>query len=262
MTRNCGIEGERSMTDLNGKVALVTGGASGIGRASALAFAQAGAAVAIADLDPANGDAVVREIEAAGGRAIFIATDATEEAQVARMVERTVAELGGLDIAFNNVGRGEVGATIVSTTAEKWDWILATSLKATWLSMKYQIPVMQAAGGGCIVNMASTAGISPQISGSPAYSAAKAGVVQLTRFAAKAHAPDNIRVNSVAPGLTSTPTVEAWFTEEMKHAVTSRDQFTDRLTTPEEVAATVLFLASPGASMITGVNIPVCGGLP
>lgn len=250
------------MTDLMGKVALVTGGASGIGRASALALAKAGAAVAVADLSPENGEAVVNEIAAAGGRAIFIETDATDEAQVERMVQRTVAELGGLDIAFNNVGRGEVGQTIVTTTSEKWDWILATSLKATWLSMKYEIPVMQAAGGGVIVNMASTAGISPQISGSPAYSAAKAGVVQLTRFAAKAHAPDNIRVNSVAPGLTSTPTVEAWFTEEMKHEVTSKDQFVDRLTQPEEVAATVVFLASPGASMITGVNIPVCGGLP
>lgn len=250
------------MTDLAGKAALVTGGASGIGRASAHALARAGAAVAIADLDPANGARVVEEIEQAGGRAIFIATDATDEAQVARMVERTVAELGGLDIAFNNVGRGEVGATILSTTEESWDRILATTLKSTWLSMKYEIPVMQAAGGGAIVNMASSAGISPQITGSPAYSAAKAGVVQLTRFAAKAHATDNIRVNSVAPGLTATPMVEAWFTEEMKREVYTRDQFTPRLTQPEEVAAAVLFLASPGAAMVTGVTVPVCGGLP
>lgn len=244
-----------------GKVALVTGGASGIGRASALAFAAEGAAVAIADVNEEGGAAVVGEIKRAGGRARFYRTDATREDDVAALIAGVVKDLGGLHLALNNVGRGELGKTIVTTTSEKWDWIMDVSLKSTWLAMKYEIPAMAAGAGGAIVNMSSIAGVTPLCTASPAYAAAKAGVIHLTRYAAKAHAADNIRINSVAPGLTLTPTVEAWFTPQ-DQAAQVQGQFIQRCAEPEEVAAAIIYLCSTGASMVTGTNLSVSGGTP
>jgi NAD(P)-dependent dehydrogenase (short-subunit alcohol dehydrogenase family) len=249
-----------SAQSLAGKVALVTGGASGIGRASSLAFARAGAAVAIADLDEAGAHAVLRDIASGGGRGLVVRADATREEEVAALVDRVVLELGGLDLALNNVGRGETGKSILTTTADRWDWILNVSLKSTWLAMKYEIPVMAATGAGAIVNMASIAGVSPLLSSSPAYAAAKAGVIHLTRYAARAHAKDGIRVNSVSPGLTMTPTVARWFTAQEAAEMTAQNQFIPRAAEPEEVAAAVVFLCSDGAAMITGTNVPIAGG--
>jgi NAD(P)-dependent dehydrogenase (short-subunit alcohol dehydrogenase family) len=248
------------MADMLNRIAFVTGGASGIGRACALAFAAAGAVIALADINEENGNTVLSEIKALGGSGIFIKLDATIETEIAAAIDTTQRELGGLHYALNNVGRGEVGKTIETTTSDRWDWIMNTSLKSTWLAMKYELPAMAAGGGGAIVNMASIAGVSPMLTASPAYAAAKAGVIHLTRYAARAYAGKGIRVNSVAPGLTLTPTVAAWFTPEERAAVTSESQFIHRPVEPEEVAAAVMYLCSPGAAMITGMNMPVAGG--
>lgn len=244
------------------KVGLVTGGGSGIGRASALMLAAAGAIVCVIDLDEAGAAGVAMEIAEAGGRAWPLAADATDERQIADAVARITERHGRLDWALNNVGRGEPGQTILSTTGAGWDRILEVSLKSTWLAMKHEIPPMQAAGGGVIVNMASIAGLVARAASSPAYAAAKAGVIHLTRYAASAHAADGIRVNAVAPGLTVTPLVQRWFTPDDLAASTARDQLIGRPTTPDEVAAVVLFLCSPAAAMITGSVIPVSGGTP
>jgi NAD(P)-dependent dehydrogenase (short-subunit alcohol dehydrogenase family) len=135
------------------------------------------------------------------------------------------------------------------------------SLTSAWLGMKYEIPAMLARGGGAIVNMASSAGMSPQTTASPAYAAAKAGVVHLTRYAAKQYAAEGIRVNAVAPGLTLTPTVEAWFSPEAIAEQVSSGQFVERAVSPEEVAAAVVYLCSPAAAMVTGRTLPVSGGV-
>ncbi|MEU7811375.1 SDR family oxidoreductase [Pseudonocardia sp. NPDC049154] len=246
---------------LDGKIALVTGGASGIGLASARALAEAGAAVAIADLDPDRGVAAAEELAADGARSLFVRVDATAEAEVADMVGRVVDEFGGLDLALNNVGRGELGRTVTTTSLERWNWILGMSLTSAWLGMKYEIPAIRARGGGAIVTMASSAGVSPQTTASPAYAAAKAGVVHLTRYAAKQYAAEGIRVNAVAPGLTLTPTVEAWFTPEAVAEQVSSGQFVERAVRPEEVAAAVVYLCSPAAAMVTGHTLPVSGGV-
>jgi NAD(P)-dependent dehydrogenase (short-subunit alcohol dehydrogenase family) len=242
------------------RVALVTGGASGIGRASAHALAAEGVAVAVADLDPGRAATVADELAAQGVRSLALAVDATDEEQVAAVVAQVVDGLGGLDLAVNCVGRGGLGHTVTSATLEHWNQVLSMSLTSTWLAMKYEIPAMVARGGGAIVNMASSAGVSAQTTASPAYAAAKAGVVHLTRYAARQYAADGVRVNAVAPGLTLTPTVEAWFTPEAIAAEVADAQFIERASSPQEVAATVAFLCSPGAAMITGHTVPVSGG--
>ncbi|OLL75956.1 3-oxoacyl-[acyl-carrier protein] reductase [Pseudonocardia sp. Ae168_Ps1] len=246
---------------LDGRIALVTGGSSGIGLASAVALAAAGADVGIADLDVDGGEAAVARIRAHGRRAVFQRVDATDETQVAGVVGQVVAELGGLDLALNNVGRGELGRTVTTTSLESWNAIIGRSLTSTWLAMKYEIPAMAQRGGGAIVNMSSSAGVSPQITASPAYAAAKAGVVHLTCYAARQYADQGIRVNAVAPGLTLTPRVEQWFAPDAIADEVAESQFVHRAAAPEEVAAAVVYLCSPAAAMVTGHTLPVSGGV-
>src|SRR5271165_2153812 len=168
--------------------AFPTWGAFGIGQASAMALAQDGARVVVADINVDAGEAVARDICGNGGKALFIRADAAIEADVAMLVERVVAEFGGLDCAHNNVGLGKSGPTITTSTIDEWDWTMNLSLKSTWLAMKYQIPVMLSAGDGAIVNTASMAGVQCTPAASPAYSAAKAGVIHLTKYASQAYA--------------------------------------------------------------------------
>lgn len=242
-----------------GRSVIVTGAGSGIGEAAAHAFAEEGGRVTIAELDPAKGEAVCAAILAKGGTAQFIATDATEEASVKAMVEAACAAHGPVRHAFNNVGAARPGS-LEDQSLEDWRWTIDISLTSAFLAMKHEIPVMKANGGGTIVNTASMSGRIFTPSAPPSYSAAKAGVVHLSQYASCAHAQDNIRVNSVLPGLTATPQIAAMFTLEQQAAVASEHQMIHRCVQPWEIAATVLFLSSDEAAMITGRGIEVAGG--
>lgn len=242
-----------------GRVALVTGAASGIGRAASLAFAAAGAAVLISDVDEAGGIAVAAQIETGGGRALFQRADVTEEAAVAALVERIRAEFGTLDYAFNNVGFSwGHGATGLSS--DDWSRTVDVCMKAPWLCMKHEVPLMRAGGGGAIVNTSSMAGVAYSPTANIAYSAAKAGVIQMTRYAANAFAADGIRVNCVSPGLTRTAAVEQFLDAEEQRELAAQTQPIGRIVDPSEIADAVMWLCSPGAAMVTGENICVSGG--
>ncbi len=252
-------------TGFEGKVALVTGGGSGIGRATALAFAREGARVAVADIVPDGGKETVGQIEKAGGEALFIQTDVSKAAQVEAMVAKTVETFGGLDIAFNNAGVGGAILPIVDNTEEDWDHIMGISLKGVWLCMKYEIPRMLERGGGAIVNTSSIVGL-VGLGGCSDYVAAKHGVVGLTKAAALEVGEAGIRVNAVCPGITETAMVAR--TRSMRpqgpdqrgEEVGSRIPGLGRTAQPEEIAGAVVWLCSDAASYMTGAAIPVDGG--
>ena len=242
-----------------GRSVFVTGAGSGIGAATAMAFAAEGARVAVADLDPDKGQAVMAAIHAAGGAARFIPVDATLEASVRAAIAAACDAHGPIDHAFNNVGMSRPG-TLTDMSLEDWHWTVTMSLTSVFLAMKYEVPVMQANGGGTIVNTASMAGRLWTPAAPPSYSAAKAGVIHLSTCASCTYAPDNIRVNSVLPGLTATPVIAAMFSEAEQSEIAGRHQMIARAVRPDEIAATVLFLSSDEAAMITGRGIEVAGG--
>ncbi|HIQ06280.1 MAG TPA: glucose 1-dehydrogenase [Anaerolineae bacterium] len=247
---------------LKDKVALVTGGASGIGRATAILFAREGAAVAVVDINEAAGQSVVQEIVDGGGEAIFIRCDVTGAEDCRNAVRRTVQAFGRLDILFNNAGIIR-RASVVDTTEEEWDRVMAVNVKSAFLCSKYAIPVMAEAGGGVIVNTASGWGL---VGGKEAvsYCASKAAVVNLTRAMAIDHGPQNIRVNAVCPGDTATAMLRSEAeqlgarTEEFFREAADRPL--GRVGTPEEIARAVLFLASDASSFVTGTALVVDGG--
>jgi NAD(P)-dependent dehydrogenase (short-subunit alcohol dehydrogenase family) len=247
---------------LAGKRALITGGASGIGRATALLFAREGAAVAVADLDEAGGQAVVREMAATGGRALFVSCDVTQEAHCQRAVQLAVQEFGGLDILFNNAGIIR-RTTVLDIRAEEWDRVMAVNVKAIFLMSKCAIPVMAAAGGGVIVNTASGWGLAGGRN-AVSYCASKGAVVNMTRAMALDHGEQNIRVNCVCPGDTDTPMLRSEArqlgTPEAEFLAESADRPLRRIGTPEEIAQAVLYLASDASSFVTGTALVVDGG--
>lgn len=250
------------MTDrrrFEGRSVIVTGGGSGIGEAAALAFAAEGGLVTIAELDEAKGTAVRDAILTAGGTAQFVRTDATDEASVKAMVAAGCAAHGPVRHAFNNVGMSRLGS-LEEMSLDDWDWTVRISLTSAFLAMKHEIPVMKANGGGTIVNTASMSGRIFTPSAPPSYSAAKAGVIQLSQYASCAYAKDNIRVNSVLPGLTATPLVSAMLTADQQAEIAAESQAIPRSVQPAEVAAAVLFLSSDEAAMITGRGLEVAGG--
>ncbi len=196
---------------LDGRVALVTGGGSGIGRASSLAYARDGAKVVIVDVNVEGGEETVQSIKEAGGEAILVHADVSKAVEVQQMVDRTVEAYGRLDCAFNNAGvSGRSRGTMVDHSEEEWDRVIGTNLKGVWLCMKAQIPQMLKQGGGAIVNNASVAGL-VGIRRTSAYVAAKHGVVGLTKAAALEYAESGIRVNAVCPGYINTPLVRSVF---------------------------------------------------
>jgi NAD(P)-dependent dehydrogenase (short-subunit alcohol dehydrogenase family) len=245
---------------LQGKVALVTGGGSGIGRATSIRLAREGAKVMIADYVPAGAEQTVKMIKEAGGEASCTAADVAVTSEVEAMIKKTLDTYGRLDCAYNNAGiEGAMGDTI-TCTEENFDRVVAIDLKAVWLCMKYEIPQMLKQGGGSIVNTASIAGL-VGFNGIPAYVAAKHGVVGLTRTAALEYAQKNIRVNCVCPGVISTPMVEraidkGGFTE----AEVIAGEPVGRLGKPEEIAEGVLWLLSDASSFVTGHPLTIDGG--
>lgn len=242
------------------KIVLVTGGGSGIGRATALKLAQEGASVMIADYVQEGAESTVKMIKDAGGTASFIHADVSMAAQVEAMVAKTVDTYGRVDCAFNNAGIGGAGGT-VECSEESFDRIIAINLKGVWLCMKYEIPQMLKQGGGSIVNTASVAGLVGGAAGSPSYTASKHGVVGLTRTAALEYAVRNIRVNCVCPGVIRTPMVE----RAIDRGVISEQDFiahepVGRMGRPEEIAQGVVWLLSDAASFVTGHPMAIDGG--
>jgi NAD(P)-dependent dehydrogenase (short-subunit alcohol dehydrogenase family) len=245
---------------LRGKVALVNGGGSGIGRATALRLAQEGAKVMIVDFAPEAAERSVKLIKDVGGEASCIAADVVETRQVAMMVKRTVETYGRLDCAYNNAGiEGVVGDTI-SCTEENFDRVLASDLKSVWLCMKHEIIQMLKQGGGSIVNNASIAGLFG-LSYLPAYVAAKHGVVGLTKTAALEYAQKNIRVNCVCPGVICTQMVEHEIEGNgFAEAEVMAAEPIGRLGQPKEIAEGVLWLLSDASSFVTGHPLTIDGG--
>jgi len=242
------------------KVALVTGGGSGIGRATALSFARRGARIVVSDVVDEGGEGTVALIREAGGEAVYVRCDVSQSSQVENMVNYTVETYGRLDYAANNAGINGQVSGIVTCTEENWEQVLAIDLKGVWLCMKYEIPEMLKVKGGAIVNTSSMNGVVAP--GTPAYMAAKHGVLGLTKSAAAEFARKNVRVNAVCPGVIQTPM--------MSSSVSNAEQYMQQLTAripmrkigqPEHVADTIVWLCSDEAAYVTGVSMPVDGGI-
>ena len=247
---------------LAGKRAIVTGGAGGIGPATAAAFAAEGAAVAVLDLDEAGARAVAEAITSSGGTAIALGVDVSDEQAVAAAVEAVVAEFGGLDVVFNNAGIAR-RTTAVETALADWELSFAVNVRSIFLMCKHAIPYLEAAGGGSIVNTGSGWGLKGGARALP-YCASKGAVVNMTRALAIDHGPANIRVNSINPGDTDTgmlrsEAAQIGWTEDAFLA-DAADRPLRRMARPEEIAAAVVFLASDEASFVTGSALVVDGG--
>jgi len=244
------------------RIALITGGASGIGRATALHFAREGAAVAVVDLDEDGGERAVSAIIDEGGRALFLRCDVSQAADCRRAVEQTVDRLGGLDILFNNAGIIR-RATVTDTSEEAWDRVMAVNVKSVFLLSKYAVPVMARSGGGVIINTGSGWGLTGGRR-AVSYCASKAAVVNMTRAMALDHGEQNIRVNCICPGDTDT----AMLRDEARQLGARDEDFLAeaadrplrRVGRPEDIAEAALYLASDASSFVTGTALVVDGG--
>jgi NAD(P)-dependent dehydrogenase (short-subunit alcohol dehydrogenase family) len=251
---------------LKDKTAIITGGGSGLGRAAALLFAQEGALLSVVDINERAAQETVSLIKQAGGHAVAFAADVSNSEQVKGYTAQTASTLGPATIVFNNAGlsSGLPKPTLVDITEEAFDRSIAVNLRAVWLGMKYAIPYMIEAGGGSIVNTASIAGM--VVAGSAEYSAAKAGVLSLTRVAALEYGPHNIRVNAIAPGAMQTAmaaraaAMSGRVSASQDPKRVARMSVLGRFGTPEEVAKTALFLASDDSAYATGATFVIDGG--
>jgi NAD(P)-dependent dehydrogenase (short-subunit alcohol dehydrogenase family) len=246
--------------DFTGQVALVTGASSGMGLATARAFAGAGAAAVLADVNQAALQTATDTLVAAGHQVLGVPCDVTDETSVAAAVQATVDAFGRLDMAFNNAGIQVPPSDAADEPAEVFDRVNAVNLRGVWACMKHELAQMRSQGSGAIVNCSSLGGL-VGLPGRAAYHASKHGVLGLTRSAALEYAPRGIRVNAVCPGTIATPMVTDMIAKgELDTAEAIANQPINRLGEPEEIAAAVLWLCSPGASFVVGVALPVDGG--
>jgi len=250
------------MDKLKDKVAIITGGASGIGRATAILFIQEGAAITIADIDPETGISTQDEIEALGGKAIFVPCDVTKSDDCRQVVEKTVSTYGGIDILFNNAGIISRTNLLTITEAE-WERVMAVNVKSVYLMSKFAIPHIEERGGGVIINTSSGWGLKGG-KNAISYCASKGAVTNMTRAMAIDHGAQNIRVNAVCPGDTDTPMLrneaEQLGQPETEFMIKAGDRPLGRYAQPVEIAQAVLYLASDAASYVTGTALVVDGG--
>ena len=246
--------------ELEGKVGIVTGGTSGIGRDAAVLFAKAGAKVVVAGRREAEGKETVDMVRAAGGEGLFVKTDVAKAADVHALVQKTVEKFGRLDVAFNNAGVEGAWIPIAEQAEQDWDHVIDINLKGTWLSLKYEIQQMlKQGGGGAIVNMASVAGLMGS-AGAATYCASKHGVMGLTKAAALENARNGIRVNVVCPAVIETPMAERAFADPAFNKFVLGLHPIGRFGKPMEIAEAVLWMCSDRASFMTGQSIVLDGG--
>jgi NAD(P)-dependent dehydrogenase (short-subunit alcohol dehydrogenase family) len=248
---------------LQGKRAIITGAATGIGAVTAQMFAQEGAGVVVADVNEDAGQRTVAEIRERGGEAHFVRTDVTRESDVEALIKGGAGALGGLDVLFNNAGAQRSGP-ITEFDQEQWDLLMAVNPRSCFFGVKHAVPVLRQAGGGSIINMASLAAVKGG-AGLTAYSASKGAIVAFTKALAPELAPDNIRVNAVCPGWIDTPfnqpAIDFMGGREEQERVVKRIVPMGRQGTPEEIAPIAVYLASDGSSYMTGQALVVDGGV-